>query len=757
MHLAHPLLHGKPPRMRGWLIVRVGFALRGTLRYARLITHTLTLHASVGEESAALATFSLTGASVVGRGGKEVVVITRRGEKVRVRVRKEAHYPAWLDGCRAGSFEMGRFYDVGKVIGRGAFSEVFCGGAKESDDAVAVKVVDKKGCGEREREHARCEARLLSFTRHPSIVECFDIFDTEDNLCVVMRWMAGGTLEDCLAKVVAAGRERWAVVGIVLSNMLSALAYMHENGVVHRDVKVDNVLMGAPEGDVVAWARTAVISDFGLAAYVQDGEELDKVVGTYHYLAPEVLKRGEDGGFVGYGPEVDVWAAGCVLYWLLTGGKLPLERAVREMVGNNGDPDDPMMVCRVVRGVKDEGLDFSELEAVDGIPPAAVSLLKGMLAPAPSKRLSAFGALTHPFLDGVPRVLPGATSDANNPFLPPSFRHPSADDDDDVSDIPSLKLRSHVGTAGVVRRHSEDGGILIRTPISVSVARWQRAAAVAVALVRLQDTLRPKAGRRRVRFGLPANQRAENRISRKRIEIEPAPNGIDGMRYNVGLIPFPRRPAAPANGPAVAAAAAAAGGNGRISISSSGSAVSGSLSSRPASETESYVSLNALGRPKSRRFHSGSDWSLGHLSSGANTRSLGSMPKVRPTENSRPPGNSPVGHRSVHLPVTAVTEIISLGPVLTDSSRAADLTRTESPLPPPRKGRKSRRDWGKRRSVPAAEATVIGERRKDFALETPPPAKKGTIWGLDLGGRAAKRMPSTDKAHRGLAGKGGIL
>jgi calcium/calmodulin-dependent protein kinase I len=512
--------HGKPPRIRGWASVRTRGHVRSQSRYLRLVTHTLTLHDAPEDDAPPLTTLSLTGAAVgSAKRRKEVTLAFQSGERLVLRIRKEDQFAQWLAATRCAARVVADYYRIvpGKVLGIGAFSRVYFGFDLESGDHVAIKVVDKTCCCRAELEHASCEARVLSFATHDHVVRCFDIFDTKDALHVVMAHMAGGTLEQKLkalggatpcvdatlttpaAAAVPAPDVPLlpdAAVAAVMRNVLSALAHMHDNGIVHRDLKPDNVLVSG-DTDPLLWASSAVVSDFGLAAYISADDQLTEVVGTSNYLAPEVLRRDDQNSRVGYGPQVDVWAAGILFYWMLAGGALPF------------DADDPVAIFRAIRSVPDDTrhLDLSA-PVWARHPPDAIALLHALLNPVPTRRLSAVGALTHPYLR--PPTAPEQPPQ-QQPFLPAS--------------------------------HS---AVSVADPSFTAAVRFRAAAMAVIAISRLADKLRLKGRTRTVTFGLPASMRAGRNARPRILPMEQAPAGVDGIGYNLGLLPLPRRKAVPA-------------------------------------------------------------------------------------------------------------------------------------------------------------------------------------------------------------------
>ncbi len=206
-----------------------------------------------------------------------------------------------LSAGRPGVRVGGR-YRLEALVGRGGSAEVWSAQDEALERPVAVKLVTATG-GE-DAGRVRDEARLLARLSHPGLVPVYDAGTDEGGRpWVVMELVVGETLADAIARG-ALPPERTAEIGRVLAD---ALAYVHGQGLVHRDVKPANVLLGR-DGRVR-------LTDFGIARLVDAARvtATGLTVGTASYLSPEQVTGAE------VGPPSDVYSLGLVLLECLTG------------------------------------------------------------------------------------------------------------------------------------------------------------------------------------------------------------------------------------------------------------------------------------------------------------------------------------------------------------------------------------------------------------------------------------------------------
>uniref|UniRef100_A0A8C0R2U2 Serine/threonine-protein kinase PLK n=1 Tax=Canis lupus dingo TaxID=286419 RepID=A0A8C0R2U2_CANLU len=198
----------------------------------------------------------------------------------------------------------GRTYFKGRLLGKGGFARCYEATDTESGSAYAVKVISQNRITKpHQREKILNEIELHRGLQHRHIVRFSHHFEDADNIYIF--------LELCSRKSLAhIWKARHTLlepeVRYYLRQILSGLKYLHQQGILHRDLKLGNFF--------ITENMELKMGDFGLATRLEPPEHRKKTIcGTPNYVAPEVLQR------QGHGPESDVWSLGCVMYTLLCG------------------------------------------------------------------------------------------------------------------------------------------------------------------------------------------------------------------------------------------------------------------------------------------------------------------------------------------------------------------------------------------------------------------------------------------------------
>lgn len=241
---------------------------------------------------------------------------------------------------------------------------------KATNQLYAIKVIKKEAIiAKDEVAHTLTENRVLRNTSHPFLISLKYSFQTSERLCFVMEYVNGGELFFHLSRERVFSEER---AKFYAAEILLALKYLHQQGIIYRDLKLENLLLDK-DGHMK-------IADFGLCKeQINYGNTTRTFCGTPEYLAPEVLEDAH------YGRAVDWWGLGVVMYEMMV-GRLPF-------YSRNHDELFELILLedvRFPRTLSDE----------------AKSLLSGLLIKKPDQRLGggpndADDIMTHPFFMSV--------------------------------------------------------------------------------------------------------------------------------------------------------------------------------------------------------------------------------------------------------------------------------------------------------------------------------------------------------------------
>uniref|UniRef100_A0A3Q2YDI7 non-specific serine/threonine protein kinase n=1 Tax=Hippocampus comes TaxID=109280 RepID=A0A3Q2YDI7_HIPCM len=246
-------------------------------------------------------------------------------------------------------------------IGEGSTGIVCIATVKTTGKLVAVKKMDLRK--QQRRELLFNEVVIMRDYHHENVVEMYNSYLVGDELWVVMEFLEGGALTD----IVTHTRMNEEQIATVCLSVLKALSVLHTQGVIHRDIKSDSILL-THDGRVK-------LSDFGFCAQVsKDVQRRKSLVGTPYWMAPELISR------LPYGPEVDIWSLGIM---------------VIEMV--DGEPpyfnEPPLKAMKMIR----DNLP-PKLKNLHKVSPVLKGFLDRMLVRDPSQRASASELLKHSFL-----------------------------------------------------------------------------------------------------------------------------------------------------------------------------------------------------------------------------------------------------------------------------------------------------------------------------------------------------------------------
>lgn len=239
---------------------------------------------------------------------------------------------------------IGKRYQVTKLIGKGGMAEVYLAWDTILNREVAVKILKSDVADDDVAlERFKREAGATTQLSHPNIVDVYDVGDDGDKHYIVMEYVKGYTLKQLIKK---RGAIPYKEAVWMMKQLAGALMEAHRKGIIHRDVKSQNVLI-KPDG-------TIKLSDFGIA--LANGSmqitHKDSVLGSVHYLAPE-LSRGKQASM-----QSDIYSLGIVFYELLTGdvpfkADAPVQVALMHIRGSiprvrNFNPEIPQSVENII-------------------------------------------------------------------------------------------------------------------------------------------------------------------------------------------------------------------------------------------------------------------------------------------------------------------------------------------------------------------------------------------------------------------------
>ena len=271
---------------------------------------------------------------------------------------------------------IGERFRIERPLGRGGMAAVYLARDEELGRAVAVKVLETLAGEEEGRRRFLREARLAARLTHPNIVTVYDAGEHDGALYIVMEYVDGETLAELLRRRGRLPAEEVVALG---GQAAAGLQHAHDQGLVHRDVKPQNLLVRSD--------GTLKISDFGIARAVEGTQitSAGTILGTAGYLAPEQA-AGEEAS-----AAADVYGLGAVLYEALTGRAPVRAESLADLPTAHLEPPDP--VGTIAPGVPPQ-VETAVMRALERRPedrPASAAelaaALKGTRAEAPTVAL----------------------------------------------------------------------------------------------------------------------------------------------------------------------------------------------------------------------------------------------------------------------------------------------------------------------------------------------------------------------------------
>ncbi|PVU87388.1 hypothetical protein BB561_006362 [Smittium simulii] len=217
-------------------------------------------------------------------------------------------------------------YIIGSEIGRGSFAKVFKGFNKKTNKNVAIKSVSRINLTKKLLDNLEIEINILKASRHQNVVELIECLKSKNHIHLVMEYCSLGDLSIYIKARKKLpimqnpfGGLSYNIIQSFVSQIGSALEYLRQKNVIHRDIKPQNLLLFPPEGYIQAESElnnffpVLKIADFGFARSLMQSSLADTLCGSPLYMAPEILR------YEKYDARADLWSVGAVVYEMCTG------------------------------------------------------------------------------------------------------------------------------------------------------------------------------------------------------------------------------------------------------------------------------------------------------------------------------------------------------------------------------------------------------------------------------------------------------
>lgn len=290
---------------------------------------------------------------------QELSIIANEEEKEKIRKLKELYINP--------NDPLLKYNIVNRSIGKGAVGEVFFATNTETDQKVAIKKLQIERRGRDRLPLILREIDIIATSGHPNIVSFHEAYQMEAELWVVMEYMSNGSLYDLVKLHNRGVKLEENIAAYCIREVTKAVQFLHSRKRIHRDIKVDNILVNHT-GEVK-------LADFGTAVQLTFQRlRRTTLAGTPYYMAPELIQR------IPYNEKVDIWSIGITVIELMN-GKPPFYEL---------DPKEALdaIVLRGVAGLTESKYSDSIKNFVNF----------HCLCPKPEERDSATQLLSHPFL-----------------------------------------------------------------------------------------------------------------------------------------------------------------------------------------------------------------------------------------------------------------------------------------------------------------------------------------------------------------------
>ena len=265
-----------------------------------------------------------------------------------------------------------KYYKKIKDLGSGSYGSVYQAKNLIMDNIVAIKIIEKVQENMVDDLEIKNEINILKTLSHPNIVKIYEFFDTVLYYYIVTEYCKKGELFSYIKNKYSEKQ-----LAVLFYQVFSGLCYLHEKKILHRDLKLENLMVSEIEKDIITgeeyfWIK---IIDFGTAKIFEKNKTEKAVIGSSYYIAPEVLKQR-------YNEKCDTWSAGVILYMTLVG-----------VAPFDGHTDED-----IIRRIKIGKYNKQDIRFVEHSEEAK-DLVYKLLEKNIDKRLSAKEALNHPWFE----------------------------------------------------------------------------------------------------------------------------------------------------------------------------------------------------------------------------------------------------------------------------------------------------------------------------------------------------------------------
>jgi len=280
---------------------------------------------------------------------------------------------------KASAVHFSDVYSISKRLGQGAFATVYKVVHKTTGGLFAMKEINLRRIkSSHTKDMLMREIKLMKLLDHPNIIKIVEVFRQANMLYLIMECCEGGELFDDLYDQ-PGDKYTEADANRLLRKMVGALAYMHANGLVHRDLKLENFIFTDKTVD-----KQIKLIDFGFSRAFLEGDTMSAFVGTSYYIAPEVLAGR-------YTAASDLWSLGVIAFMMLT-GQCPF--------GGKTDRDIMDNVKLAARNPTKTNKRLEKILRNEGLSHECIDFVMGMLKSDIPARLTCSQALEHAWITG---------------------------------------------------------------------------------------------------------------------------------------------------------------------------------------------------------------------------------------------------------------------------------------------------------------------------------------------------------------------